>query len=366
VSYPPAVEIVYHTPPDRINEDAWLVLHAGPLGEYIVFAAIDGATTRLTPPPLQHHLDALPIRLTPAAFAARIVRDALARQATAGTYNNLRGLLLEANAALGRRLTEIFGDLSLAGMQFPAEVHDRLAADPRQIRLGLPACVVTLAAYDPAERVVHWAHAGDTSLLVAYRDGHTAAPTNPDRVDYDGELKRIAADLRDYHPHMPLSELVQRPEIQQRNLQAGLRHNYVDEHGLPQPSQGVGVLDGLPELRYFVTTGSVPVDDVAFVCAMSDGLEWPASAQEVFSADADEAAALCQERRDFMAQTINQRGLAGYLALLRETETYDADFEQYPRMKQHDDAAGVLLRFDDLMPPTLESLNQDADEHASS
>ena len=63
-----SIEVVSHAPDNRLNEDAWLVLTTV-LGERIVFAAIDGATTRMTPPPLQRHLESCR-SLTPAAFAA--------------------------------------------------------------------------------------------------------------------------------------------------------------------------------------------------------------------------------------------------------------------------------------------------------
>jgi len=99
----PALEIVCHALPDRVNEDAWLAQGAGPLGEQIVAAAIDGATTRLTPPALQAHLDRQSEPLTPAAYAARFVRDSLARQIGTGRPPALRTLLLEANADLGQQ-----------------------------------------------------------------------------------------------------------------------------------------------------------------------------------------------------------------------------------------------------------------------
>jgi hypothetical protein len=253
-------------------------------------------------------------------------------------------VLLEANADLGRALIGLFGALTLEGMGFPEEIHATLAKDPRLVRLGLPACVVTLAEYDPAERLLRYAHAGDTSLLVLYEDGRVVDPTQPEGANADDSLKQQAHRLRRDRPDLPFRALVQQPEIQRQNLQSGLRHNYVDEHGLPQPSQGIGVINGQPDLRYFVQTGQVYLDRAIFVCAMTDGLEWPASAREVFTENPDEAAALKLERREFMANQIDERGLAGYLDLLRQAERDDRDHEEFPRMKTHDDATGVLLR----------------------
>ena len=343
---PPALEIVCEGVPGRLNEDAWLAMQSGHLGERVLIAAIDGATTRLTPPLLQRYLNTLPQRLTPAAYAARLVRDALARLVAEGIFTDLRSLLIEANADLGRALIERFGALALDRMGFPEEIYDTLAHDPRLVRLALPACVVTLAEYDPSTNDLRWAHAGDTALVVLYEDGRVEVPTAMHTVEFDGALSRAALKLRGEYPDLPFRALAEQPEVRKLNLNNGLRHNYVDKHGLPQPGQGVGVLDGLPELRYFVQTGALSLDRAVFAGVLTDGLLWPESAGEVFAPDEDSAAALAQERRAFMAEQIRTRGLAGYLALLRQAERDDADHEQYPRLKTHDDATGVLLRFD--------------------
>jgi len=145
---------------------------------------------------------------------------------------------------------------------------------------------------------------------------------------------------------MPFRELVKQTEIRRKNLHAALYHNYVDEYGLPQPKHGIGVLDGLPELRYFLQSGTIELAGAAFACVMTDGLAWPASAGEVFTDDAEEAASLRRDRFAHMVEVIAERGLQGYLKLLRETEAADMEHERYPRMKTHDDATGVLLRFD--------------------
>lgn len=349
-SLPPALEIVCDGAPGRLNEDAWLVMQSGHLGERVLIAAIDGATTRLTPPLLQRYLNTLSQKLTPAAYAARVVRDALTRLIAEGMITDLRALLLEANADLGRALIERFGELSLERMGFPDEIYDTLSHDPRLVRLALPACVVTLAEYDPATNDLRWAHAGDTALIVAYDDGRVEFPTAAHAPEFDNALTRAALKLRGEHPDMPFRALAEQPEVRKLNLNNGLRHNYVDKHGLPQPGQGVGVLDGLPELRYFVQTGTLSLDRVRFAGVLTDGLLWPTSTDEVFAPDTETATALAEERRAFMAEQIRERGLAGYLALLRYAEREDADHETYPRLKTHDDATGVLLRFDTPQP----------------
>ena len=340
----PTLEVVSDAAPNRPNEDTWLAMQTGNLEETLYCAAIDGVTARLTPPKLQQHLQALPTRPSPAAYAARLVRKTLARQIAEGSASSPRALLLEANAELGRALHELFGELTLEALELPPETYAELRHDPRLIRLALPACVATLIAYNPADQTLCYAHAGDTALMVVYRDGHVEFPTAA-ALDFDRPLKHTAQAERAAHPDMTYRELTQQPAVQRYNLRAALRHNYVDEHGLPQPAKGIGVLDGLPELRYFVNMGTLSLAQVAWVCVMSDGLEWPAGAQESFTEDAARANALRAERWAFMAQEIGASGLAGYLRTLREAEAADPDFERYPRMKLHDDATGVLLRF---------------------
>lgn len=341
----PAVEIVCQGPPDRLNEDAWLAMSAGALGDRLVAAALDGATTRLTPPPLQRYLDTSGLKLTPAAYAARTIRDALARQVAAGDYEDPRALLLGANDALGRAMRDLFGELALERMGFPEEVYTALKGDPRYVRLGLPACVGTVVEHDPQADVLRFASAGDTALLVVYRDGSVSIPTENQVEAHDNQVLKAALNLRQAKPNLTFRELVTQPQIRKLNLNTGLKHNYVDEHGLPQPHQAIGVINGQPELRYFVQHETIELAGVAYVCVMTDGLEWPASADEVFSEDADEARSLREDRRAFMAAEIGKRGLAGYLAVLRDVEERDGDHENYPRMKTHDDATGILLRF---------------------
>lgn len=341
----PTFEIVSRAA-GNLNEDSWLLMQAGPLEERFVMAAIDGATTRLTPPPLQRALDTLPVPLTPAAYAARMTRDALARHSAEGFFTEPRALLIEANADLGRALHQILGALTLDAMEFPHEIHRTLAHDTRLVRLGLPACAATLADYDPGTRLLRYAHAGDTLLLVRYQDGQVEILTQPDDApSFRPMLKRMALKMRGSHPDLPMRELLRLPEVQSMDLHAALYHNYVDDHGLPQPGQGIGVVDGLPELRYFVQSDEVQLDDVELICLLTDGLEWPPDAREIFTEDPDEAIHLMHVRRRFMAGQIADRGLAGYLDLLWMAQEKDADHERYPRIKTHDDATGVVLRF---------------------
>ncbi len=204
----PSIEVVHHTPPGRLNEDAWLVMQTGPLGDRILFAAIDGATTRLYPPPLARYLESRPGNLTPAAFAARTIRDALARHTAEGMFSDLRTLLIEANADLGRAVIQVLGALTLEAMAFPEEEMAALRHDPRLVRLGLPVAVVTLVEYDPAAHEIRYAHVGDTSLLAVYEDGRVLIPTVAGGGAFDNSTHRQAELLRQNHPTLKFRDLI--------------------------------------------------------------------------------------------------------------------------------------------------------------
>ena len=251
------------------------------------------------------------------------------------------GFLLDLGPQLRIRMPESFLD----ALHLPDHLTDRLSRDPRLVRLGLPAAVMTLIEVDPRALTLRFAHAGDTALLVAYTDGRYVMPVRQ-RTAFDGDLLRLVQRLRAETPGLSFRQAACHLEVQRKNLFNALAHNYVDEHGLPQPSRGIGVLDGLPELRYFVQTGEVSLEGALFVCVMTDGLLWPASAEEVFATDPAHADALRRERFAFMAGQIAGHGLRGYLAQLRAAEAADPDHERYPRLKTHDDATGVLLRFE--------------------
>ena len=73
------------------------------------------------------------------------------------------------------------------------------------------------------------------------------------------------------------------------------------------------------------------VEDVDYVCAMSDGLE---RAFDQFGL-ADPATFLATATRDSFDEL---------LVLLRAEENLDPDFDRYPRLKLHDDASYFMLR----------------------
>lgn len=95
------------------------------------------------------------------------------------------------------------------------------------------------------------------------------------------------------------------------------------------------MIDGLPELADYITTGTLPLDAVAVVVVASDGFSWPAALHE--------SPPERKARLETMGQRIRREGAARYLAALRAEERADAGREKYPRFKLHDDATAVVL-----------------------
>jgi len=322
--------------PNRVNEDAWLVLETWEPSGFVIAAAIDGAGERLPLPPLKAALER---RLTPAAFAASCVRSSLMSQFSTQPHLPLRTALLAANEALRRAVADTIGSISprhilaLAGMP--------PGSDPRRVRLALPACVVTLVRLDYTNQQLEYAHAGDTSLLEIRCNGHVV-PHTPDQMGpYDEAALRLAAHLRQARNLSHISDAVGLPEVREMNVENGLRHNYVDAQGHTHPGEGCGVLNGLPELKDYLACGKLTIDpkQTEGICLLTDGLE--------LLAPLDETDAEADVRLQRMGSLLKTQGIRGLFDATQHMAEKDVYYNQYPRMKAQDDATGVFLRLSD-------------------
>ena len=160
---------------DRINEDAWLVWESpGFLGS-IVCAVIDGAGIRLPFGHLERGLKKLWPSLSPAAFAANIVKGSLLEQIQRDPRCSLREVVLTANKDLHQQINRIVGRFNVENVL--SELGEPWANDPRNIRLILPACAITLMRLDLVNGIVDFAHLGDTSLLEIRHGGKVTRHT---------------------------------------------------------------------------------------------------------------------------------------------------------------------------------------------
>lgn len=329
--------------PDRANEDAFVAYQRDDGQPQIVLAAIDGATSVAQFAPLQDYLDTKRNGITPAGLAATVARDAIVAQlGEVGVSNDdlePRQLILKANDVLRDLLTqvasEIFDAKKLLGIQ---PEFAPLLDDPRKIRLFLPAAVLTVATIDINVGLLRFAHAGDTALLICYEDGHVEIPTQKhSNMNYESALA-VASQvvLKDGNSML---DAVNDPFIRALDRDHRIYHNFVDENGNTAPSRGTGVVDGLPQLEDYIMTGMVMLDGVEAIIAVSDGFLWPSPLHETPTQR--------QIRLGRMWENIREKGVRGYLSMLRAEERADSNREKYPRFKLHDDATGVVLWLND-------------------
>lgn len=335
------LEIICQAAPGRRNEDAYVAYQRDDGQPRYVLAAIDGATTVASFKTLNDYLETFRNGITPAALAATVTRDAILQTLGNLSSNNdidPRHLILQANASLRELLDSVAPEIFDAKAMIEADpALQPLLEDPRKIRLFLPSAVLSLATIDTELKLLQYAHAGDTALLVAYHDGRVEVPTHiPRRINYDSALAVASNTVR---KDRRMNDAVDDPLVRALDRDHRIYHNYVDEDGNTIPDQGVGVVDGLPELADYIKTGLVPLHGVQALMLISDGFWWPAPLHESDTAR--------DKRIQAMWQRIQRDGLYRYFLALRQEEKADAEREKYPRFKLHDDATALLLWLND-------------------
>lgn len=319
---------------NRINEDA--CYFSGTHGE-LYLAVIDGASVRVNTSTLERAITTASEGATAASYAARLTRDTIASGIASSMRNSAQptpaSLLLAANAALRAQVETIFGGITSDAV-LAVEPHVAiLREDPRLIRLLLPVCVATVVHLDLAASELHYAHAGDTALLVQRTDGSVAHVTGDNMEAHDRTALRAAKRKQQADTSLHIADLLDDEEVASLNRENGLYHNYVDELGKPDATIGVGVIDGLPELGEYIQQGTLNLSDIRGVLACSDGFLWPAVWDE---SKAEQTARLQQ-----MWETVAHDGLGGYVRRLRALEEQDRQLDRYPRFKLHDDATAI-------------------------
>ena len=322
--------------PNRINEDAWLVLETAVSPGFLIAAVIDGAGARLTLPALQAALAKYHNGLSPAAFAANLVRRSLSAQFNETPDLSLSAAVLNANALLRTAVSTYIG--GFAPEQILAQANQPSDTDPRQMRLALPACVATVIRINLSEQSLEYVHAGDTSLLEIQKNGRVIQHTTDQMGQYDQVALQLANQIRQEKKLPHIVDAIRHPAVRQQNQLNGLRHNFVDTNGNTHAGNGCGVINGLPELSDYLEQGSIPISPTQTdgYCLLSDGLE--------LLAPLNESAEQHTNRLQQTGTILMKQGVRGLLATVSRQAESDPQFDQYPRMKMQDDATGILLR----------------------
>lgn len=323
---------------NRINEDTWLLLDkAIDHGSVLLAAVIDGASTRYPLNRLVSYLNEHEALSTPAVFAANIVRNSILTQLIDDPGKDLKETLIVANEKLRESIEHIIGGFSL---EYIASLHpDIVKDDLRRGRLLLPACVVTLIRLDTSRLFLEYAHAGDTALLEIQGNQSTLCHTSDQMGKFDQEVLELAWHLMKEKRLGSFKEAVRLPTVVQKDKENGIRHNFVNFAGKTDPSQGAGVVNGLPELENYVETGRILIDlqRTSGFCLISDGLQ--------LLSHLDESSTAKRQRLQNMGQILLQGGLPKLYKEVTAMIQSDPDLNKYPRVKMQDDATGIWIRF---------------------
>ena len=203
----------------------------------------------------------------------------------------------------------------------------RLAVDDSRVFIGeygvtdnedfLPSS--TLVVVSVAGDLVDIVSLGDSPVFIGLKDGSLITMSDA-RI---AELDQAAVDAM-----VDRSRGRAMTGVQKR---AAINDILLANRQLKNKPDGYWILDSSGVALDHFNVMQFSVEDVDYVCAMSDGLE---RAFDLFGL-ADPAAFLAKATRESFDEL---------LVRLRAEENLDPDFDRYPRLKLHDDASYFLLR----------------------
>jgi hypothetical protein len=329
-----SIQTVQDTGSDHLTEDAF---YAGAFEHHAVMLVADGAPLRLRPVnSLRPLLDKFASRygedITPSGIASRLTRDVAAQALTVEPALPLADAVLTANRHLAAELEAIYGDLSAETLLKHEPGFTILAEDARYRRLMLPVCTYTVVRVDFRAENFEVVHGADSALFVFRSDGSVEQITPDQMRQHDDAFKRLWMNGGNAPSDHPFFAALGDSQALALNRMNGLYHNYVDAAGLPDPTVGVSVVNGLPEIADYMFKATGPLAGIDALLVTSDGMFWPALPDE--TAD-DEARRLLA-----MRQRIERDGLQGYISALRaeETRLIESGINY-----GHDDATAILL-----------------------
>jgi serine/threonine protein phosphatase PrpC len=316
--------------PGRPNEDT---CGAYSDGEIVTFFVADGAGQRIKTTKTQALFERFGAGTSAARFAALVVRAVFEQSMRADPAD----VLLDANATLRDWMGTVYGELSAEAMRdHEPQLAPYIDEDPRLFRMALACCVATAARIDLRTRMLDYAHAGDTALLLFHDDGRVSSPTSDQMGAHDAAALKLAQRIQAECGAAHLADVLDDARVREANWRSGLYHNYVDANGQPDPGVGAGILNGLPQLEAYMQRETLPLDGVRGVLVCSDGFLWPAPL--------DETAEAGSARYVLMRDQIQRGGLTGCYAALRAVERADSGRDVYPRFKIHDDCTAVYVQ----------------------
>lgn len=322
---------------DRVNEDRWLVVEPPAFPNLVTFAVIDGAGIRIKLPTLVNWLAEQRAGLSASAYVGTLLKAHLSEVFLKDPEISLSQALIQANEYIRLSIEEIIGNFDPD--QLFLEFNDKLDDNLRDVRLILPACVLTLARLNTVTRQLEYVHLGDTVLLEFRRDGRVLKHTTDQMGQFDQVAFEKVLALKKELMLNHFRDAVKLPEGRRFIIESGLRLNYTDVNGSADRLNGCGVINGMREMENYIESGLISIDpDTTLGFALlTDGLELPAPLYEE-----DEQRA---SRNLRIADLIQNRGLRGLYDEVVKMTDEDMYFDLYPRTKIRDDATGIYIQF---------------------
>lgn len=352
--------------PDKVNEDGWAIVEDP---TWVIAAVIDGASARGILSSLKAFLGQQGFN-QPAAWVTTVVRRQFYQTFTTQPQDPLREALLTANQTVrvgleaAPSMAEIYEWLEHGPIEplphmlqhcspslateiqqtftslFPEERWQQLELDTRYLRLLLPACVTTVVRLDLSRETFDFAHVGDTALLKVDNSGDVHLLTQDQMGHFDDEaLEKVWQAVQQPGNQVDnVAQAVERvPSVRETNLLNGRRHNYVDEQGRTQPSEGCGVINGLTALKDYIQTGQGVLNPSGRLYLLSDGLTLPLSPPR------ETPSARIQDNLIGWTKALHQGDLQALLRHLWSLTEADTSRNIFPRFKHCDDATALLI-----------------------
>lgn len=317
------------------SEDTYFAQHNG---QHLILMVADGAPQRIKTTGSMKALYRQHKNVSkPGQYAAHLARDTTAQQAITHPQVPVKDIPLIANQRLRDELESIYGEISVEAILEHEPTLTRLQDDPRLVRLILPACCITVARIDLERATLTYAHGGDTALFVLLQDGSTLQVTPDQMKQHDDIVNRERVRVvQEHHPQDDAEYRQLTADAQITNQNNGIYHNYVDKYGNIDTTVGVGVINGLPQLKEYLVTGTISLESVEQIVLTSDGMLWPRSFHETV----DQA----EERVNHMGHLIRQHGINGYLQRLHQ-DIANPDSPNYRQFGKVDDATAIHVQF---------------------
>ena len=203
-------------------------------------------------------------------------------------------------------------------------LHNRLMAANESIRTSMEQCNISLhnrlgywstsaAIIELHENSFDYAQIGDALILTISQNGSysLAAPYYNHDEETLSLWQQCASENTTQCIYETLKEHIEKTRLQMNRT--------------------FGVLNGEKEAEQFISSGTMPLDNIAHILCFTDGLHLPSESPG--------------SKGDFrrLVDCYLQNGLSGLYTEIRQQEATDPYCVRYPRFKQHDDASAIAI-----------------------